>query len=602
MHIANDIPAPDRQPPVSRQVAGRGNYRLRRLLVLALNVTTVVALTLQMAAILATNGWDWPEFGILACFFVTLPWLSLGFWNAVIGFLIARFADNPAVFVNPAWADADSNAPVGARTAVALAIRNEQPDAALARLESIKNSLDATGWGHMFAFHVLSDTSRPDVATEEERLIAEWRSRDDTPDRIFYRRRSDNAGFKAGNISEFCHSFADRYDFFLPLDADSLMSGPAILRLVRCLEAHPEIGILQGLVVGRPADSFFARVFQFGMRHGMRSYTAGSAWWQGDCGPFWGHNAAIRLQPFRDHCELPVLPGTPPLGGYVLSHDQVEAVLMRRAGYECRVVAEEDDSFEENPPSLQDFIKRDLRWCQGNMQYLKLLDIPGLPVVSRIQLMLAILMYVGAPGWMLLIIFGVAQVYMPAGNEAFPAAAGLSLFITVMTMSFMPKIMGVLDTLLDAGKRRAYGGGFALLAGFVTETLFSALMAPVIGFAVARFMAGLAFGKRVAWEAQVRVGGGLSWGDAIRGLWPQTLAGALILGIFWVEMPSVLPWAAPIFVAFLACIPFAVVTASPALGRLAKAAGLCRIPEETIKPVAVSRQDAPSLPLAGQEG
>jgi membrane glycosyltransferase len=338
------------------------------------------------------------------------------------------------------------------------------------------------------------------------------------------------------------------------------------------------------------------------MRHGMRSYTAGSAWWQGDCGPFWGHNAAIRLQPFRDHCELPVLPGTPPLGGYVLSHDQVEAVLMRRAGYECRVVAEEDDSFEENPPSLQDFIKRDLRWCQGNMQYLKLLDIPGLPVVSRIQLMLAILMYVGAPGWMLLIIFGVAQVYMPAGNEAFPAAAGLSLFITVMTMSFMPKIMGVLDTLLDAGKRRAYGGGFALLSGFVTETLFSALMAPVIGFAVARFMAGLAFGKRVAWEAQVRVGGGLSWGDAVRGLWPQTLAGALILGIFWVEMPSVLPWAAPIFVAFLACIPFAVVTASPALGRLAKAAGLCRIPEETIKPVAVSRQDAPSLPLAGQEG
>lgn len=601
MHISPDLrnTAPAPQSTITRNTP----YRGRRLLILALNVATVTGLSVMMSRILAVNGWDWPEIGIFACFFITLPWLSLGFWNSVFGFFITRLSRNPAVSVNPAWADADTDRPIEALTAVALAIRNEQPDAALARLETIKNSLDATGWGHRFAFHVLSDTSRPEIAEEEERLVALWRQRDANPDRIHYRRRTDNAGFKAGNVREFCLSFGETYDFFVPLDADSLMSGPAILRLVRCMEAHPEIGILQGLVVGRPADSFFTRVFQFGMRHGMRSYTAGSAWWQGDCGPFWGHNAAIRLKPFRDHCDLPVLPGTPPLGGYVLSHDQVEAVLMRRAGYECRVVAEEDDSFEENPPSLQDFIKRDLRWCQGNMQYLKLLDLPNLPVVSRIQLFLAILMYVGAPGWMLLIIFGVAQTFMPAGTEPFPAMSGLALFATVMTMTFMPKIMGVLDTLLSASKRRRYGGGFALLAGFIVETVFSALMAPVIGFAVARFMTGLAFGKRVAWEAQQRVGGGLAWSDAIRGLWPQTLAGALILGTFWIKMPSVLPWAAPIFVAFLCSIPFAVITASPALGAWARRAGLCRIPEETTaKTVSLAAPPSGALPMVGQEG
>ena len=601
MHISPDLrnTAPAPQSTITRNTP----YRGRRLLILALNVATVTGLSVMMSRILAVNGWDWPEIGIFACFFITLPWLSLGFWNSVFGFFITRLSRNPAVSVNPAWADADTDRPIEALTAVALAIRNEQPDAALARLETIKNSLDATGWGHRFAFHVLSDTSRPEIAEEEERLVALWRQRDANPDRIHYRRRTDNAGFKAGNVREFCLSFGETYDFFVPLDADSLMSGPAILRLVRCMEAHPEIGILQGLVVGRPADSFFTRVFQFGMRHGMRSYTAGSAWWQGDCGPFWGHNAAIRLKPFRDHCDLPVLPGTPPLGGYVLSHDQVEAVLMRRAGYECRVVAEEDDSFEENPPSLQDFIKRDLRWCQGNMQYLKLLDLPDLPVVSRIQLFLAILMYVGAPGWMLLIIFGVAQTFMPAGTEPFPAMSGLALFATVMTMTFMPKIMGVLDTLLSASKRRRYGGGFALLAGFIVETVFSALMAPVIGFAVARFMTGLAFGKRVAWEAQQRVGGGLAWSDAIRGLWPQTLAGALILGTFWIKMPSVLPWAAPIFVAFLCSIPFAVITASPALGAWARRAGLCRIPEETTaKTVSLAAPPSGALPMVGQEG
>ena len=224
-------------------------------------------------------------------------------------------------------------------------------------------------------------------------------------------------------------------------------------------------------------------------------------------------------------------------------------------------------------------------------------------MVSRIQLFLAILMYVGAPGWMLLIIFGVAQTFMPAGTEPFPAMSGLALFATVMTMTFMPKIMGVLDTLLSASKRRRYGGGFALLAGFIVETVFSALMAPVIGFAVARFMTGLAFGKRVAWEAQQRVGGGLAWSDAIRGLWPQTLAGALILGTFWIKMPSVLPWAAPIFVAFLCSIPFAVITASPALGAWARRAGLCRIPEETTaKTVSLAAPPSGALPMVGQEG
>ena len=165
----------------------------------------------------------------------------------------------------------------------------------------------------------------------------------------------------------------------LPLDADSLMAGEAVLRLVRIMQAHPRLGILQSLVVGAPAASAFARIFQFGMRHGMRAYTMGSAWWIGDCGPFWGHNAVVRIAPFREHCGLPILPGGPPLGGHVLSHDQVEAALMRRAGYEVRVLPEERGSWEENPPTIFEFSARDLRWCQGNMQYWRLLGTAGPP-------------------------------------------------------------------------------------------------------------------------------------------------------------------------------------------------------------------------------
>ena len=214
----------------------------------------------------------------------------------------------------------------------------------------------------------------------------------------------------------------------LVLDADSVMSGAAIVRLVRLMEGQPEIGILQQLIVGLPNASPFARIFQFGMRHGMRAHSTGSAWWQGDCGPYWGHNALIRVAPFMAHCRLPLLPGRPPLGGRVLSHDQVEAALMRSAGWQVRAVPDEDGSFEENPPTLSDFVKRDLRWCQGNWQYIHLVTRPGFHAIGRLQLWLALLMYVSGPAWVLFTVLALGRTMLAprprAGGRARARPAG----------------------------------------------------------------------------------------------------------------------------------------------------------------------------------
>ena len=248
----------------------------------------------------------------------------------------------------------------------------------------------------------------------------------------------------------------------LPLDADSLMSGEQIVRLVRMMQAHPKIGILQSLVVGMPSSSAFARIFQFGMRHGMRSYTMGQAWWVGDCGPFWGHNALVRIKPFHEQCDLPMLPGKPPLGGHVLSHDQVEATLMRRAGYEVRVLPEERGSWEENPPTMLEFARRDVRWCQGNMQYLKLLDLPGLYPMSRFQLVWAILMFIGIPAWTLMIALLPVAAWEAQAIADFPIASRHGLYITFFTMYLMPKIAGLLDAVLT-GRRAALRRLAALL-------------------------------------------------------------------------------------------------------------------------------------------
>ena len=223
----------------------------------------------------------------------------------------------------------------------------------------------------------------------------------------------------------FASAGASAHEFAVVLDADSFMTADAVLRLVRIMQADPELGILQGLVVGLPSTSAFARLFQFGMRLGMWSYTLGSAWWQGDCGPYWGHNAVIRLAPFMAHCQIPILPGNGVLGGHVLSHDQIEAALMRRAGYAVRVLPDEELGWEENPPTLPEFIRRDLRWCQGNMQYWRFLFLPGLKLVSRYQLAFAILMFLGSPAWMGLLVLGTIAAVMAKtpGDFMHPAPA-----------------------------------------------------------------------------------------------------------------------------------------------------------------------------------
>ena len=361
----------------------------------------------------------------------------------------------------PYAAAGDEPVPLRIKTAVFMTVRNEDPERAILRLKTVKASVDATGEGGAFSWFVLSDTNDPAVGAAEEAAVDAWKAADPDRDRIVYRRRTDNTGYKAGNVRDFCARWGKDFALMLPLDADSLMSGDQIVRLVRMMQAHPKIGILQSLVVGMPSASAFARIFQFGMRHGMRSYTMGQAWWVGDCGPFWGHNALVRIKPFHEQCDLPMLPGTPPLGGHVLSHDQVEATLMRRAGYEVRVLPVERGSWEENPPTMLEFARRDVRWCQGNMQYLKLLDLPGLYPMSRFQLVWAILMFIGIPAWTLMIALLPVAAWEGRSVPDFPTGLASGLYVTFFAMYLMPKIAGVLDVMLTRAASRATAAGCA---------------------------------------------------------------------------------------------------------------------------------------------
>ena len=590
------------EPPVSGQPAGadgplnatslsspaglQANATLngRRLAVLSVNLVTWGLLLASFASLLSVGGWTWVDRILFVCFVFGTPWSVLGFWNAMIGLWLlaggkARLAD-----VAPFLAAADGKEPLAIRTAVLMTLRNEDPTRAILRLKTVKASLDATGEGQAFSYFILSDTSRDDVAADEQAIIAAWRAADPDGARIVYRRRTDNAGFKAGNVRDFCMRWGQDFELMLPLDADSLMTGAAIVRLVRIMQTHPRIGILQSLVVGTPSSSAFARIFQFGMRHGMRAYTMGQAWWVGDCGPYWGHNALVRIAPFVEHCDLPVLPGRPPLGGHVLSHDQVEATLMRRAGFEVRVMPVEDGSYEDNPPDALVFIGRDVRWCQGNMQYLKLLDLPDLKPISRFQLLWAILMFVGIPAWTLMIALLPLAALDAQAQADFPVTSAKLLYGVFLVMYLSPKIAGLIDAATTTGEIRRFGGALRFSVSAVIEIVFSFLQGAVTTIRTSLFMLGLPFGRSIIWSGQKRDSDGVSWREAFAALWPQLVFGLAVCGALLAISPTVLLWSLPLTAGYLLAIPFTVVTAYPPLGRFMRRHGIAGIPEDFAPP------------------
>ena len=561
-----------------------GEITKRRLLVLFLNSVTYIAFSAILIIFLGQTGWGLLETGILICFLLFLPWTVLGFWNALIGLYLLHGSKSGLYQVAPYLVEADTDKPLRLKTAIVITLRNEDPARAFARLHVIYESLELTGEASQFAFFVLSDSDNSDIVAREQALFTAWKGIVSRPDSLNYRRRLQNTGFKAGNIVDFCERWGHEYAYMLTLDADSLMDGPTIVRMVRILQAYPKLGILQSLVVGAPARSPFARLFQFGMRAGMRAYTMGQAWWTADCGPYWGHNAMVRVAAFSEHCHLPELSGRAPFGGAILSHDQVEAALMRKGGYEVRVLPLETGSYEDNPTNVIEFLRRDARWCQGNLQYFKLVLWEGLLPVSRFQLIWAILMFLGLPAFVViqpLIVLKAIQWQYETDLVIWPLGA---LYAAFLLASLAPKFVGYLDVFLSHDLLRHYGDRSRFLLSVMSELAFSFLLGAITTVSTSVFMASLLIGKSQKWIAQSRDAGRVHLFEAVWRFWPHTLFGLALFFYAWPASPLLVIVSLPLTLGFLLAIPFAVITAQPEWGSKMRKSGLGSIPEEIDPP------------------
>jgi membrane glycosyltransferase len=574
----------------------RWRVRLRRTWFFGLTLLSAAAASALLFNALQANGLSVGEVLGLLLFFGLFTWIAGSFWTSIAGFAV-RLAGHDPGGIDP---EEVAGRPLRSCTAVVMAIYNEDPQRVAAGLEAIWSSLALEPEQRAFDLFILSDSTDPGIAAEEEALWQRLVARYQGADRIFYRRRRERSEHKAGNIGDFVRRWGSGYECMIVLDADSVMTGTALVTLARLMEAHPEIGILQTLPLPAGRETLFGRLIQFGARLQSPMLSSGLAYWQLGESNYWGHNAIVRLRPFARYCALPRLSGKPPLGGSILSHDFVEAAFMRRAGYEVRQLPELPGSWEEVPANVLDYAARDRRWTQGNLQHSRVLGFPGLHPLSRIHLLTGIVSYVSSPMWLALLLLSSLlsaieaskrpQYFLPGLRSLFPhwpqVRAGETAMLLVLTLVvlLLPKILGAVLAVRDRELLARFGGGARLCGSLLVEQLFSMLLAPSMMLFHSTFVVQTLLGKSVSWNAQGRTDRGVMLREAFaRQKWH------LFFGVVWGALmlrlaPQFFWWLTPVLAGLLCSVWLTAWTSRSSAGRLARRWGLLLTPEETAPP------------------
>ena len=586
----------------------------RRALFFALTLLTAGAATGMMGDILAANGLTGLKRAGLVLFYILFVWITGAFWTALAG-LVVRLRGGDPVSLQPQQL---GGRPLAGRTAIIMPIYNEDTDRVTAGLDVIWSSLARLPEQSAFDLFILSDTRKLDIAAAEEAAWRELTARHHARGRIFYRRRPENISRKAGNIADFVRAWGGAYDYAVVLDADSVMSGEALVTLARLMDANPQAGIIQALPLPAGRETFFARLIQFAARLSSPMLASGLSWWQLGEGNYWGHNAILRLKPFAAFCDLPRLPGKPPLGGEILSHDFVEAAFMRRAGFQVWLVPDDSGSWEEVPSNIIDYAARDRRWAQGNLQHLGLLPMRGLHWLSRVHLITGVLSYASSPLWLLVLLLSSTvvildavhgyQYFKPGSYALFPTwpqyrdgeiVALLSITVAVL---FLPKFFGALLALKDKRLRRGFGGGPRLFLSLGIEQLFSILLAPAMMLFHTTFVVTTLLGKPVVWHAQERGDRGIGVLEALmRHKWH------LLIGLVWGAVilmfaPRYIWWLLPVLAGMVLAVPLTVVTSRTGAGLWLRKHRLLLTPEEAEPPMELAALHARLSAGAGPIG
>jgi membrane glycosyltransferase len=545
----------------------------RRVLLFLLTIVLAFGASGEVRIALLQDGLDVWDIALLLLFLPLFGWVAFGFVGAAVGFVLLMDGGVPG-FVDPPV----PRRRIEGRTAVLMPIYEEDVGEVFGRIAAMIRSIANTPGAPRIDFFVLSDSG----AAAGEREYAAWAAlAAESPIPLYYRRRPRNIARKPGNLAEWIGRFGGAYDYMTVLDADSLMSGPAIVALSDAMEARPTIGLIQTVPLVIGATTIFQRWMQFANRLYGPVASAGLLWWWGGEASFWGHNAIVRVAAFAESCGLPELPGKPPFGGHVMSHDIIEAALLRRRGWSVHTITV-NGSYEEHPPTLVDHAIRDRRWAQGNIQHVPLLGSAGFHWISRLQMLVGASAYVTSSLWLLLILTTLAQ-QLHILNDPAATASTRDVLILTVALLFGPKLMALVWALADTQRRRSFGGAACLLRSVAAEIVLSILMAPAAMLTQTFVIIAILRGRRSDWATQARGGAGLPIDQAIRLYrWHVALGVAFLLVAPYA--PAAAAWLAPITIGLL-CAPWlASLTARPAPRPVPGTPPLFAVPAEPADP------------------
>ena len=568
----------------------------RRFLIFGLMILTTMLLTFKWVVAMPSEANMFAKSVMTILFVLTTGWISLFFWASIFGFFELLAKKNVPGIVWP-----EKKTPLKSKTAILMPIYNEESDLVYARLLSIADSLVKTGQAKAFDMFVLSDTTNPKIWVEEENGWVNTKKLMPEDINLYYRRRPQNVARKSGNIEDFCHKWGALDDFMIVLDADSLLTGKTIVNMSRLMEINTNTGIIQAPPQCINSHSLFARIQQFAGKVYGNIVSAGLCYWQVHDSNYWGHNAIIRVKAFMECCGLPVLKGPKPFGGHILSHDFVEAALIRRGGWYAWLLPELGGSYEECPPTMIDFATRDRRWCQGNIQHLEILVSKHIHPISRIHFTIGIMSYLSSPLWFIFLTAGIlvalGHVYFPPeyfSNEQslfpnwpiFDKLGTITLFLISMFMLIFPKFLGMIIYIKN-NKLKNIGGLFGTFKSVLAEIVFSALIAPIMMVFQTKFVWEILTGQDVGWKTQSREGF-TTWQDALRRHCGHTLLGILTTYVVYTQLPSLFYWMLPVTVGLIFSIPLSVLSSYEGIGNFALKHNWFVIPEEKHIPEVVS--------------
>ncbi|HAA45134.1 MAG: glucosyltransferase MdoH [Halomonas sp. 54_146] len=585
--------------------------KTRRAFLAIMVLGSSVAGCIAMNRVVASLSMGW-KITMLVLFALTFTWIALAFWGAVCGFVVCALRRDP-LSLRKVDREAPSARLLVSRTAIVMPIFAEPPIPTFAGLEATCRSLlsyaidnddpqeAARPISEHFEVFILSDTQDTAIAELEEAHVGALQHRLAGKLAIHYRRRPNNNGRKAGNIAEFCRRWGRNYDYMIVLDADSLMSGATLLRMVQRMQRQPTLGLIQTVPIPVGQKTLFGRFTQFASALYSPMLAAGQSFWQGDAANYWGHNAIIRTRAFMDHAGLPTLPGKPPLGGELLSHDFVEAALLKRGGWQVildttitTAVSRHDpyasashNSFEAMPSNLLDFAKRDRRWLQGNLQHLRLLGGAGLHPLSRLHFFYGAFAYLSSLVWLALLVCASVLVSYHALSDAtanaLPQPLSLGLLSITLGMLLAPKLLGLLLACWQTP--HAYGGRVRLIISTVMEMLFAALLAPLMMAWHSLFIINVLLGRSVDWQTQSRGERSLTWRETWQHTGWMTLSGLVWAGLMVTFSPMAFGWLTPAWLGLVSAAPLVKYSSSGTWGGVVShRLGLIKTPSNCLKP------------------